>query len=213
MPCCRSASALRFSSAVHWRAAISSRARRIASIRRQLASDLGYLLPAVRVSDNLSLKSREYVIALKGVEISRYELPQGCELAISTGAGSVALEGQATREPAFGMAAQPEFVQHLVTLYRSHRPRIALHPGARDLLTRLRGRGRTAIVTDGLPMMQRRKIEALDLEGTVDAVVYSWELKAPKPAPRRLAGTASDKPARSAGMDMVVMKKPTISSG
>jgi putative hydrolase of the HAD superfamily len=84
---------------------------------------------------------------------------------------------------AFGMAAEPEFVQHLVTLYRAHRPRIALHPGARDLLARLRGRGRTAIVTDGLPMMQRRKTEALGLEGAVDAVVYSWELKAPKPAP------------------------------
>jgi len=53
----------------------------------------------------LSLRSREYMVSLKGVEISRYELPQGCELAISTGAGSSALEGQATREPAFGMAA------------------------------------------------------------------------------------------------------------
>jgi len=79
--------------------------RRIASIRRQLASDLGYLLPAVRVSDNLSLKSREYVIALKGVEIARYELPSGCELAIPTVPGEKTIEGQPTREPAFGMAA------------------------------------------------------------------------------------------------------------
>ena len=79
--------------------------RRIASIRRQLASDLGYLLPAVRVSDNLLLKSREYLIALKGVEISRYELPQGCELAIPTTRGEVSVEGQSTREPAFGMSA------------------------------------------------------------------------------------------------------------
>ena len=79
--------------------------RRIAAIRRQLAADLGYLLPAVRVTDNLSLKSREYVIQLKGVEISRYELPQGCELAIPTGRGETPIEGQPTREPAFGMAA------------------------------------------------------------------------------------------------------------
>ncbi len=78
--------------------------RRIAAIRRQLAADLGYLLPPVRVTDNLSLKSREYVVLLKGVELSRYELPQGCELAIPTGRGD-AVEGQATREPAFGMAA------------------------------------------------------------------------------------------------------------
>jgi len=79
--------------------------RRIASIRRQLATDLGYLLPPVRVTDNLSLRSREYIIALKGVEIARYELPQGCELAIPVGTGEAALEGQATREPAFGMSA------------------------------------------------------------------------------------------------------------
>src|SRR5439155_9512259 len=54
--------------------------RRITAIRRQLATDLGYVLPPVRVTDNLSLRSREYVILVKGVEISRYELPQGCEL-------------------------------------------------------------------------------------------------------------------------------------
>jgi flagellar biosynthesis protein FlhA len=79
--------------------------RRIAAIRRQLAGDLGYLLPPVRVADNLSLRSREYGILLKGVEIARYELPQGCELAIPTGASEAGLEGTATREPAFGMSA------------------------------------------------------------------------------------------------------------
>jgi flagellar biosynthesis protein FlhA len=51
------------------------------------------------------LRSREYLISLKGVEISRYELPQGCELAIPTSPSAPALEGQATRDPAFGMAA------------------------------------------------------------------------------------------------------------
>jgi flagellar biosynthesis protein FlhA len=79
--------------------------RRISAIRRQLAGDLGYLLAPVRVTDNLALRSREYVISLKGVEISRYELPQGCELAIPTGAASTPIEGQATRDPAFGMNA------------------------------------------------------------------------------------------------------------
>ena len=79
--------------------------RRIAAIRRQLVLDLGYLLPPVRVTDNLSLRAREYVISLKGVEIARYELAQGCELAIPTGAPDPTLEGKATREPAFGMSA------------------------------------------------------------------------------------------------------------
>jgi flagellar biosynthesis protein FlhA len=79
--------------------------RRISTIRKQLATELGYLLPPVRVTDNLSLRSREYVISLKGVEISRYEMPQGCELAIPTGPGKAGVEGQPTREPAFGMSA------------------------------------------------------------------------------------------------------------
>src|SRR5450432_4915521 len=79
--------------------------RRISAIRRQLATDLGYILPPVRVTDNLSLRSREYLVSLKGVEIARYELPQGCELAIPTGRGEVAIEGQATRDPAFNMNA------------------------------------------------------------------------------------------------------------
>jgi flagellar biosynthesis protein FlhA len=79
--------------------------RRIAAIRRQLASDLGYLLPPVRVTDNLSLKVREYVISLKGVEVARYELPQGCELAIHPGKPGTAIEGLTTREPAFGIPA------------------------------------------------------------------------------------------------------------
>ena len=79
--------------------------RRIAGIRRQLATDLGYMLPPVRVTDNLSLRAREYVILLKGAEIARYELPQGAELAIAAGRTEKPLDGQATRDPAFGMPA------------------------------------------------------------------------------------------------------------
>jgi flagellar biosynthesis protein FlhA len=79
--------------------------KRISGIRRQLASDLGYLLPPVRVADNLGLRAREYVISLKGAEIARYELPQACHLAIPSGKNPKAIEGAPTREPAFGLAA------------------------------------------------------------------------------------------------------------
>ncbi len=79
--------------------------KRISGIRRQLAGDLGYLLPPVRVADNLALRTREYAISLKGAEIARYELPQGCQLAIPAGRDAPPLEGTATREPAFGLAA------------------------------------------------------------------------------------------------------------
>ena len=79
--------------------------RRISGIRRQLAGDLGYVFPPVRVTDNLSLKPREYAISMKGVEVARYEMPQGCDLAIPMGKPSAPVAGQATREPAFGMPA------------------------------------------------------------------------------------------------------------
>jgi flagellar biosynthesis protein FlhA len=79
--------------------------KKIAAIRRQLASELGYLVPPVRVTDNLSLRSREYVLLLKGAEVARHDLPQGCELAINAGKGGSPLEGLATREPAFGIPA------------------------------------------------------------------------------------------------------------
>jgi flagellar biosynthesis protein FlhA len=77
--------------------------KRIGGIRRQLASDLGFVLGPVRVVDNVALKAHEYVISLKGAEIARYELPAGCELAIPVGKVDPPLGGRQTKEPAFGM--------------------------------------------------------------------------------------------------------------
>jgi flagellar biosynthesis protein FlhA len=77
--------------------------KRIGGIRRQLASELGFVLGPVRVVDNVGLKSHEYVISLKGAEIARFELPAGSELAIPVGKSDPPPEGRQTREPAFGM--------------------------------------------------------------------------------------------------------------
>jgi flagellar biosynthesis protein FlhA len=79
--------------------------QRIAGIRKNLASQLGYYLPPVKVNDNLSLRPREYCILLKGVEIARFELPAGCELAIPSAGMDGSLEGRPTKDPAFGLAA------------------------------------------------------------------------------------------------------------
>jgi flagellar biosynthesis protein FlhA len=77
--------------------------KRIGGIRRQIASDLGFVLGPVRVVDNVALKAHEYVISLKGAEIARYELPAGCELAIPVGKVEPPRGGKQTKEPAFGM--------------------------------------------------------------------------------------------------------------
>lgn len=77
--------------------------KRIAGIRRQIASELGFLLGPVRVVDNVSLKANEYMISIKGAEIARYELPAGCDLAIPVGKVDLPPGGRQTKEPAFGM--------------------------------------------------------------------------------------------------------------
>lgn len=79
--------------------------RRIAAIRRQLADELGYILPAVRVTDNMMLKAREYAVQVKGAEVSKFELPSGMELAIPPTRTAIAIDGAPTCEPAFNIPA------------------------------------------------------------------------------------------------------------
>ena len=77
--------------------------KRIAGIRKQLATELGFLLGPVRIIDNMALKAHEYSITLKGAEVARYEMAAGCELAIPVGKADPPAEGRQTREPAFGI--------------------------------------------------------------------------------------------------------------
>ena len=79
---------------------------RIRALRRHLATELGFIVPAIHITDNMQLKPREYVIRLRGVEIARGETYQDWLLAISSEASPPALEGVQTREPAFGVPAR-----------------------------------------------------------------------------------------------------------
>ncbi|HXU49494.1 MAG TPA: flagellar biosynthesis protein FlhA [Candidatus Binatia bacterium] len=79
---------------------------RIRSLRRHLATELGFIVPAIHITDNMRLKPREYVIRLRGVEIARGETHLDWLLAISSDATPPPLEGIATREPAFGVPAR-----------------------------------------------------------------------------------------------------------
>jgi flagellar biosynthesis protein FlhA len=79
---------------------------RVKSMRKNLAQQLGFLVPSIHITDNLALKDREYVIYLRGVEIARWELRRDCLLAISSNADAPDLPGQDTREPAFDVAAK-----------------------------------------------------------------------------------------------------------
>jgi flagellar biosynthesis protein FlhA len=79
---------------------------RVKSMRKNLAQQLGFLVPSIHITDNLSLKDREYVIYLRGAEIARWELRRDSLLAISSQAEAPELPGQDTREPAFDVAAK-----------------------------------------------------------------------------------------------------------
>ncbi|MGD0938457.1 MAG: flagellar biosynthesis protein FlhA [Terracidiphilus sp.] len=79
---------------------------RVKSMRKNLAQQLGFLVPSIHITDNLSLREREYVIYLRGVEIARWELRRDSLLAISSNPNAPNLPGQDTREPAFGVPAK-----------------------------------------------------------------------------------------------------------
>jgi flagellar biosynthesis protein FlhA len=79
---------------------------RIKSIRRQIALEMGLIVPPVHITDNLQLNPRQYAILLKGVQIARGELVQDHLLAINPGTAREEIQGIATVEPAFGLQAR-----------------------------------------------------------------------------------------------------------
>jgi len=78
---------------------------RIRSIRRQIALELGIVVPPVRIRDNLQLKPTEYLILIKGVDAAKGEIREGCYLAMNPGLAESDIEGVPTFEPAFGLEA------------------------------------------------------------------------------------------------------------
>lgn len=78
---------------------------RITLLRKQSAMDMGILVPAIRVRDNVQLGANEYVVKLRGVEISRGEAFPSQYLAMNPGGATEKLTGVSTIEPAFGLPA------------------------------------------------------------------------------------------------------------
>ncbi len=78
---------------------------RIRSMRRKIASDLGFLMPQVRIRDNLHLQPNQYQIMLKGTNIGEGTIDPECFLAMDSGMATGNIEGTPTKEPAFGLDA------------------------------------------------------------------------------------------------------------
>jgi flagellar biosynthesis protein FlhA len=78
---------------------------RISAIRRQLAVEMGYILPPVRIRDNPQAQAHEYNIKIKGCTVASGTVVPGKLLAMDSGISTGRIEGVKTREPAFGLTA------------------------------------------------------------------------------------------------------------
>ena len=78
---------------------------RIRSMRRKIASDFGFLMPQVRIRDNLHLQPQQYQILLKGISIGEGTIMPDKFLAMDSGMATGEISGEETKEPAFGLDA------------------------------------------------------------------------------------------------------------
>lgn len=78
---------------------------RITMIRRQLATELGIIIPPIRIRDNIQLKPNEYRIKIRTILVGNGELMSGAYLAMDPGNATKKIRGIATVEPAFDLPA------------------------------------------------------------------------------------------------------------
>ncbi|AEA33573.1 flagellar biosynthesis protein FlhA [Hippea maritima] len=133
--------------------------KRIKLMRKQIATELGVIIPSIRIRDDLNLDRNEYVFLIKGVEVARYSVYPDKFLAMKPG-GSKDIEGIPTKEPAFGLDAiwidakdkssaivkgytvvDPitVIITHLTELVKSHISEIFTRQDASKLLDSIKG--------------------------------------------------------------------------
>ncbi|MBP7175699.1 MAG: flagellar biosynthesis protein FlhA [Thermoclostridium sp.] len=78
---------------------------RVVMIRRQLALEIGMIVPIIRLRDNIQLSPNQYVIKIKGVEVSQGDLMMDHFMAMNPGTVEDEIDGIPTTEPAFGLPA------------------------------------------------------------------------------------------------------------
>jgi flagellar biosynthesis protein FlhA len=156
---------------------------RVKSLRKSLAQNLGFLVPSIHITDNLSLKEKEYVIYLRGVEIARWEMRRDRLLAVNSNPKPGDLPGQDTREPAFDSPAKwitPDLqAQAIAAGYAvvDHTSVLAAHlselikQNAHDLLTRHETKRLVDRLADSHPKLIDELIPKLMTLGEVQKVL------------------------------------------
>jgi flagellar biosynthesis protein FlhA len=156
---------------------------KVRALRKHLAKELGFLVPPIHITDNLSLREYEYVISLRGVEIARWEMRRDSLLAISSKLSAAALPGQETREPAFNVPAkwisrdaEPQAlaagytVVDNVTALTTHLGEV-VRQNANELLTRGETKRLIDRLTDSHPKLVEELIPKLMTLGEVQKVL------------------------------------------
>jgi flagellar biosynthesis protein FlhA len=164
--------------------------QRVGTIRRQIASELGMVIPPVRIRDDVGLDSHEYVMRVRGTEVGRGGVMPGHHLAMDPGDAMGQLPGIPTTEPAFGLPAvwvpetgraeaealgwtvvDPEsvVVTHLTENIRAHASELLTRQETRQLLDQLKEVNQAVVdevVPDVLSVGEiQRVLQALLREG------------------------------------------------
>jgi flagellar biosynthesis protein FlhA len=163
---------------------------RVTAIRRQIASELGMVIPSVRIHDEVGLDSHEYVVKVRGAEIAQGRIMAGHQLALDPGDAVGQLPGIPTTEPAFGIPAtwiadpqraeaealgytvvdrESVIVTHLTEAIRSNASELLTRQETRELLDRLK-ESNAAVVDEVVPDVLslgeiQRVLQALLSEG------------------------------------------------
>lgn len=145
--------------------------QRIGILRKQLAFELGVLVPPVRIRDNIQLGSQEYVVRMRGVRIAGGEVLPRYLLALDTGSTSGTPDGIATKDPSFGLRAvwvAPEqrasaealgwnvveastvLATHLMEIIRQHAAELLTRQNVREMIDGLK-ETHPALVEDVVP--------------------------------------------------------------
>jgi flagellar biosynthesis protein FlhA len=164
---------------------------RITAVRRQVATELGFLVPPIRVRDNVRLRGNQYVIRLRALEIGGSELHPNHLLAMDAGGVSQVMSGIPSSDPAFGLHAvwvpasqrtlaevsgytvvDPTnvLVTHLSELVRRHAPEILTRQDVQALLDALKQHSPAVVeelVPQQLTLGQVQKVLQLLLEERV----------------------------------------------
>lgn len=131
---------------------------KVRSLRKRFAKEFGFLLPPVRIRDNVYLQRDEYVISVQDVEMARGRVKPGMMLVINPQGGKVDMPGEETSEPTFGLPARwidsnlaeeaeaksytvvdPESVvtTHLAEVIKDNLPTLLTYAALQRLLTNL----------------------------------------------------------------------------